>query len=111
MLPIFELGGPHIEVAGCDVAQQDILRSNAEIAHRVTHRRRAIATTAGLMEQQRPVHCPQLLDDPCGIVGDQDTINHRPPFLLNGMMNRGHVMVIVASRSLAIQRARTLGRA
>src|SRR5262245_12085785 len=52
MLPIVELRRAHVELAASDLAKQNVLWADAEIADRIAHRRRAVAAAARLMEQQ-----------------------------------------------------------
>ncbi len=62
VLPIIELVGIHEHVAAADRAEMHVVAADAELAFRVAHRRRAVAAAARLMEHQRPVFRPQLVD-------------------------------------------------
>src|SRR5271168_4049734 len=53
MPPILELVCADIEIAPGDFAHQHVLSSHAEFAGGETHRRRSVATAAGLVEHQR----------------------------------------------------------
>ncbi len=53
--PIFELIGADVEFAVRDLAEQHILRADAELAGGIAHRRRTVAAAARLMEYQRAV--------------------------------------------------------
>ncbi len=74
--PILELRGADVKLAAGNLAQQHILRSNAEIARGIAHRRRPVAAAPGLVEHQSSV----LALDPRHHLGcpvrDLDAIDH-----------------------------------
>lgn len=70
VLPEFKLVLRHVEIAAFDLAEPDVGRADNELAFRITHRRRPIATSAGLMKHQRAVLRAELVDDFSRFVGD-----------------------------------------
>src|SRR5262249_23816988 len=62
VLPIVELVGIHIDVAAADLPELNVVAADAEFAGRIAHRRRTVAAPAGLMEHQRPMLGPQVLN-------------------------------------------------
>src|SRR6516225_8070284 len=77
VLPIGELVCVHIDVAAADLAELDVIAANAELAGGIAHRRRAIATAAGLMEHQRPMSLLQPLDQVERGLGRENPFDHR----------------------------------
>ena len=74
MLPEFELVLRHIEIAARDFAKPDVRRADDELTFRITHRRRPVAASAGLVEHQLAVFGAELFDDRGGFRGDSDTL-------------------------------------
>src|SRR5262249_20820187 len=61
-LPIVELVATHIAAAAADLPELNVVAADAEFAGRIAHRRRTVAAPAGLMEHQRPMLGPQVLN-------------------------------------------------
>ncbi len=74
--PIFELRRTDIEAAVFDLTEKDVLGSDAELACRVAHRRRAVAAAARLVEHQRAVHLAQAADDGRRRLRNLDALDH-----------------------------------
>ena len=62
VLPVFELRGAYVERRSTNLAEQDVAIADDEIVLRITHRRRSIATSAGLVKQQRTMLRAQAFD-------------------------------------------------
>ncbi len=66
VLPQLVLVAADVEGRAVDLAEQDVTRSDAELALRVAHRSAAVAAAARLMEHERTVVFPQFPDQPDG---------------------------------------------
>jgi hypothetical protein len=64
--PVFVLRRAHVERRAGDAAPLLVAVADDEVVLRIAHRRGAVAATAGLVEQHRPVPFAQPLDQRLG---------------------------------------------
>jgi hypothetical protein len=76
VLPVFKLIIGHQEGAAVDVAYPYIIIIQQQLAAGKAHGSRAVATAATLVEQERAVLFPQLINDVPGFGRDQYTLYH-----------------------------------
>src|SRR5688500_2874695 len=62
VLPEFKLVFGHVEIATGHLAKPDVRRSDNELTLRITHRRRPVAASAGLVEHEFAVFGAELFD-------------------------------------------------
>lgn len=75
MLPVFELGGPHVERCIFHHSEEYVATTDSEVPDFKAHRSASVAAAAALMKEQRPVFAGEVTHKCEGDLGGDDAAN------------------------------------